>query len=113
MKGIFTKNLFRFLTVHAHPGSMRTSNETSLINKQMKNNTFCTCSRVYNLYGHDVKFPFATLFGRRKHWDEFIFFSASELGCRPQDFVGKVQLYLPFKRVEVNAKKFLKSAHSF
>ena len=39
----------------------------------------------YNLYDHDVKFPFVTLFGGRKHWDEFIFFSASELGCRSQD----------------------------
>ena len=33
------------------------------------------------LYEHDVKFPFARLFGGRKNRDKFNFFSESELGC--------------------------------
>ena len=57
------------------------------------------------LYEHDVKFPFARLFGGCKNRDKFNFFSTSKLGCGPQDSVGKFTYICHFKRVEVKAKK--------
>ena len=57
------------------------------------------------LYEHDVKFPFARLFGGRKNRDKFNFFSESELGCSHQDYVGKFTYICHFKRVEIKAQK--------
>ena len=58
-----------------------------------------------NLYEHDAKFHFATLFGGREHTEKFNFFSESELGCGPEDSVGKFTYICHFKRVEIGAKK--------
>ena len=60
---------------------------------------------LYNLYVHDGKFPFATLFEGRKHRDKFNFFSESDLaiGCGPQKFT----YICHFKRIEINTNKFL------
>ena len=63
---------------------------------------------LQNLYEHDVKFPFATLFARRKHTNQFDFFSESELGCGRQDSIGKFTYICYFKRDERKARKFLK-----
>jgi len=71
----------------------------------MKNNKSVLqvqCAFLYNLYEHDRKFPFATLFGGRKHRDKFNFFADSELGCGPQDSVGKFAYICHFKRVDGN-----------
>ena len=80
----------------------------------MRNNKFCTCSAIfsYNLNELDIKFPFATLFGGRKHRDTFNFFSQSELAiwCGPQDSEGKYTYICHIKRIEINAKK---NVHSF
>ena len=64
-----------------------------------------------NLYEHDVKFPFATVFGGRKHRNQFNFFSESEIGCGPQDPVLKFTYICHFKRDERKARKsfFLKN----
>ena len=48
------------------------------------------------------KFPFATLFGGRKHRDKFNFFAKAELECGPQDSVGKFTYICHFKRVDGN-----------
>ena len=61
---------------------------------------------LQNLYEHDIKFPFATLFGGRKHRNKFNFFSESELGCGPQDPVGKFTCICHFKRNERKARIF-------
>ena len=58
-----------------------------------------------NLYEHDVKFPFATVFGGRKHRNQFNFFSESEIGCGPQDPVLKFTYICHFKRDERKARK--------
>ena len=74
----------------------------------MKNNKLCTCSALFfkNLNEPDVKFPFATLFGGRRHKNQFNFFSESELGCGPQVSVGELTYICYFKTVGINAKKF-------
>ena len=74
----------------------------------MKNNKLCTCSALFfkNLNEPDVKFPFATLFGGRRHKNQFNFFSESELGCGPQVSVGELTYICHFKTVGINAKKF-------
>ena len=61
---------------------------------------------LQNLYEHDVKFPFATLFAGRKHTNQFDFFSESELGCGRQDSIGKFTYICYFKRDERKARKF-------
>ena len=81
----------------------RTSNETSPINE--KHILHVQHAFLYNLYEHNVKFPFATLFGGRKHRGKFNFFSESELGCGPQDSVGTFPYICQFKRAEIKAKK--------
>ena len=63
---------------------------------------------LQNLYEHDVKFPFATLFGGRKHRNLFDFFPESELGCGPHDPVGKFTNICHFKRDKRKARKFKK-----
>ena len=63
---------------------------------------------LQNLYEHNLKFPFATLFGGRKHRNLFDFFSESELGCGPHDPVGKFTNIYHFKRDERKARKFKK-----
>ena len=63
---------------------------------------------LYNLYKHDRKFPFATLFGGRKHKDK-LSLSESELGCGPQDSVEKFTYIFYFKRIDgINAKTLKK-----
>ena len=52
-----------------------------------KNNKFCKSSALffYNLCEHHrKKFPFATLFGGRKHTDKFSFFAHPNLGVVPK-----------------------------
>ena len=61
---------------------------------------------LQNLFEHDIKFPFAMLFGGRKHRNKFNFFSESKLGCGPQDPVEKFSCICHFKRDERKAKKF-------
>ena len=63
---------------------------------------------LQNLYEHNLKFPFATLFGGRKHRNLFDFFSESELGCGPHDPVGKFTNICHFKRDERKARKLKK-----
>ena len=63
---------------------------------------------LQNLYEHNLKFPFATLFGGRKHRNLFDFFSESELGCGPHDPVGKFTNICHFKRDKRKARKFKK-----
>ena len=48
--------------------------------------------------------PFAFWPGR-KHRDKFNFFSESELGCGPEDSVGKFTYICHFMRVKIKAKK--------
>ena len=74
-----------------------------------KKNKFCKSSALFcNLYGHDRKFPFVPLFGGRKHRGNFNFFSESELGCGPQDSVGKFSYTFYFKRVDGNKREKVK-----
>ena len=75
---------------------------------------------LQNLYEHDVKFPFTTLFGGRKHRNQFDFFCESELGCGRQDPIGKFTYICYFERDERKARKFFlkqtnkqKNTHSF
>ena len=66
----------------------------------------------YNLYEHDRKVPFATVFGGRKHRNKFNFLSESELGCGPQDSVGKFTFICHFKRDDGSKRgNVKKSAH--
>ena len=58
---------------------------------------------LYNLYEHNVKFPFAALFGGRNYRDKFNFFSVSELGYSPQGSVGKFTYICHFKGVKITA----------
>ena len=55
--------------------AMRTSNETSPISRWETTNF--ARAFLYNLYEHNGKFPYATLFEGRKHRDKFNFFSES------------------------------------
>ena len=67
---------------------------------------------LYNLYVHGRKIPFAPLFGGRKHRGKFNFFSESELGCGPQDSVGKRSspvFAILRELTAINAKNFLKN----
>ena len=48
------------------------------------------------------------MFGGRRHKNQFNFFYESELGCAPQDSVGKLTYICHFKTVEINGKKFFK-----
>ena len=73
----------------------------------MKNNKLCTCSALFfkNLYKPNVKFPFVTLFGGRRHKNQFNFFSETELGCGPQYSVRKFTYICHFKTAGINEKK--------
>ena len=79
---------------------MRTSNETN----EKQYILHVQRAFFYNLYDHDVKFPIATLEDVNTGTNSFSSLRPN-LGVVPRT-VRKVQLYLPFKRVEVNAKKF-------
>ena len=69
---------------------------------------------LYNLYEHDRKFPFTTLFGGRKHRDKFNFLSESELGCGPQDSLGSSPIFAILKELkEINTKKLKKKKRAF
>ena len=58
--------------------AMITSNETSPILVDEKRQILLVRRAfLYNLYEHNFKFPFATLFEGRKHRDKFNFFSES------------------------------------
>ena len=88
---------------------MRRSNETSLlvINKQVKNNTFCMCSAIFVTTCTTTTLNFLL----RRCLEDVNTGTNSFSSLRPNlgvvpRTVRKVQLYLPFKRVEVNAKKF-------
>ena len=57
-----------------------------------KNNKFCTSSALFFTTCTNTtvkKFSFATLFGGRKHRDNFNFFADSELGCGPSPRLRK------------------------
>ena len=49
-----------------------------------------------------------TLFGGRRHKNQFNFFSETELGCGPQDSVRKFTYICHVKTVGINAKKLKK-----
>ena len=73
--------------------AMRTSNKTSPISKWKKKKTDFAILHVqraflFNLFEHDVKCPFATLFGGREQRDKFISSLSSNLWCGPQNSVG-------------------------
>ena len=64
---------------------------------------------LYNLYEHDRKFPFATLFGGRKHRDKFNFFSESEIGCGSKTPLASSPLFAILRELtQINAKKAFK-----
>ena len=65
-----------------------------------------------NLYEHDVKFPFATLFGGRKHRNQFNFFSESEIGRGPQDPVLKFTILREMKEKRENLFKKIKQTNN-
>ena len=81
-------------TATATATAMRTSNKTNSISKKKQQILHMQRAFLQNLYECDVKFPFATLFGGRKHRNQVNYFSESELECGPQDPVGYI--YLPF-----------------
>ena len=64
---------------------------------------------LQNLYEHDVKFPFATLFGGHKYRNLFDFFPESELGCGSHDPVGKFTNICHFKRDERKGRTLKKT----
>ena len=128
MQGVFTKNVFEFLTVCAHreilgatmkaavmATAMRTSNKTSPISKWKKKTDFAILhvqrAFLFNLFEHDVKCPFATLFGGREQRDKFNFFSQSEPWVRTPKFRRKFTYISHFKRVEINAKNLKIKTH--
>ena len=57
-----------------------------------------------NLYEHHCKFPFATLFGGRKHRDKFDFLSPN-LGAVPKTHSSSRIFAILRELTEINAKK--------
>ena len=76
---------------------------------KLKNNKFFTCSALFVTTCTNTKLNF--LLQRcfeDKHRGKFNFFPESELGCGPQDFIGKFTFICHLERDEINAKKLKK-----
>ena len=111
MVGVFTKNVFGSLSVNNgsndEGGGDDDGNER---NKQMKNNKFCRSSALYftTCTNTTVNFLLRRCLENelgRKHRDKFNFFSESEIGCSPQDSVGRFTFIFHFKRVDGNKRE--------
>ena len=111
MVGVFTKNVFGSLSVNNgsndEGGGDDDGNER---NKQMKNNKFCRSSALYftTCTNTTVNFLLRRCLENelgRKNRDKFNFFSESEIGCSPQDSVGRFTFICHFKRVDGNKRE--------
>ena len=75
----------------------------------MKNNKFCTYSALFvtTCTKRTLNFLLQRCF-EDKHRGKFNFFPESELGCGPQDSIGKFTYICHLERDEINAKKLQK-----
>ena len=75
----------------------------------MKNNKFFMCGALFvtTCTKRTLNFLLQRCF-EDKHRGKFNFFPESELGCGPQDFIGKFTYICHLERDEINAKKLKK-----